>query len=137
MAKLHRVVLPVTHIDRIAAMYAELLESAGERISPGVHYFDCGGPILALYDQIADGVGWPHDRGNGQQFVQASIRVPELDWVYWRAQELGFERLSDLRRDTTYNERSCCFRDPCGNVIEFVEERTAFRGDGEFRPATG
>src|SRR4051794_37185880 len=129
MAKLHRVVLPVTHIDRIAAIYGELLELPGKRISPGLHYFDCGGPILSLYDQIADGVGWPHDRGSGDQLVQASISVPELDWVYWRAQELGFDRLSALRQNPINGERSCCLRDPCGNVIEFIEESTAFRGD--------
>ena len=137
MAKLHRVVLPVTHLDRIAAMYAELLESAGERISPGLHYFDCGGPILALYDQIADGVGWPHDRGSGDDFVQVSVTVPELDWVYWRAQELGFAQVTALSRDQIYGERSCCLRDPCGNLVKFVEESTAFRGDGKFRPAKG
>src|SRR5262245_37929922 len=107
MAKLHRVTLFVTHIDRIAAMYAAVLDSPGERISPGVHYFDCGGPILSLYDQIADGVGWPHDRGSGDLFVHACISVPDLDSVYWRAQELGFERLSALRQDSIYGERSC------------------------------
>jgi hypothetical protein len=136
MAKLHRIVLPVTHIDRIAAMYAELLELAGERISPGVHYFDCGGPILSLHDQIADGVGWTHDRGSLDQFVHACISVPELDWVYWRAQELGFDRLGAIHVEPMCGERSCCLRDPCGNVVELVEESTAFRGDGVFRPAS-
>jgi catechol 2,3-dioxygenase-like lactoylglutathione lyase family enzyme len=136
MAKLHRVVLPVTHIDRVAATYAELLESDGERISPGMHYFDCG-PILALYDQIADGVGWPYERGGEGEFVQVSISVPELDWVYWRAQELGFARLTALGRDPIYGERSCCLRDPCGNLVQFIEESTAFRGDGRVRPASG
>ena len=137
MAKLHRVALPVTSIDRIAVMYAELLESAGERISPGVHYFDCGGSILSLYDQIAEGIGWPHDRGNGDQFIQVSISVPELDWVYWRVQELGFARIAALGLHPIYGEKSCCLRDPCGNVVEFIEESTAFRGDGVFRPASG
>jgi hypothetical protein len=28
-------------------------------------------------------------------------------------------------------------RDPCRNVIEFIEERAAFRGDGLFRSAAG
>ncbi len=137
MAKLHRIVLLVTHIDRIAAMYAELLEASGERISPGVHYFDCGGPILALYDQIGDGVGWPHNRGSGDEFVYVSISVPELDWVYWRAQELGFARVTALSRNPIYGERSCCLRDPCGNLIQLIEESTAFRGDGRFRTASG
>jgi hypothetical protein len=53
--KLYRVILPVRGIDSAAAVYARLLEKPGARISPGRHYFDCGGTILACYDPVADG----------------------------------------------------------------------------------
>ncbi|HYT94736.1 MAG TPA: VOC family protein [Gemmataceae bacterium] len=136
MARLHRVVLPVSHIDQAVALYAELLEMSGERVSPGVHYFNCGGPILALFDPIADGIGWPiEEKELPNQYLY--IGVPELDWVYWRAQELGFKRLVALYRDPIYGERLCCLRDPFGNLISFVEESTLFSGDGVCRAAPG
>ena len=59
--RLYRVILPVESIERAADFYAELLGLSGERISPGRHYFDCGGTILACYDPVADG----DDRGDG------------------------------------------------------------------------
>jgi catechol 2,3-dioxygenase-like lactoylglutathione lyase family enzyme len=136
MAKLHRVVLPVSSIDQAVALYAELLEMSGERVSPGTHYFNCGGPILALFDPIADGIGWPIERKDlPQQYLY--LAVPELDWVYWRAQELGFERQLGIQRHPLYGERWCCLRDPFGNLVSFVEEATQFSGDGVCRPAPG
>ena len=56
-ARLYRVILPVDDIDRADRFYTELLGLAGERVSPGRHYFDCGGTILACYDPVADGDG--------------------------------------------------------------------------------
>lgn len=62
--KLYRIVVPVHGIDRAAAVYSQLLQAPGERVSPGRHYFDCGGTILTLYDPEADGDGeqggWRH-----------------------------------------------------------------------------
>ena len=48
-AHLFRVILPVTDIARAAAFWAAVFEAAGTRISPGRHYFQCGGTILACY----------------------------------------------------------------------------------------
>jgi hypothetical protein len=38
--------------------YSAVLEEPGMRISPGRHYFDCGGTILACFDPRADGDAW-------------------------------------------------------------------------------
>ena len=54
---LFRVILPVDEIDRAASFYAELPGLRGERVSPGRHYFNCRGTILACYDPVADGDG--------------------------------------------------------------------------------
>ena len=75
--RLYRVILPVESIERAADFYAELLGLSGERISPGRHYFDCGGTILACYDPVADG----DDRGDGwrhhfNQYVYFAVE----DW---------------------------------------------------------
>lgn len=55
-AALYRVSLPVPDIAQAARFYGEV-EAPGERVSPGRHYFDCAGTILALYDPVADGDG--------------------------------------------------------------------------------
>ena len=53
--RLYRVILPVRDIERAVQFYGKLLGLAGQRVSPGRHYFDCGGTILACYDPVADG----------------------------------------------------------------------------------
>jgi catechol 2,3-dioxygenase-like lactoylglutathione lyase family enzyme len=53
--RLYRVILPVADLERAAAFYATVFGTPGVRVSPGRHYFDCGGTILACYDQVADG----------------------------------------------------------------------------------
>jgi predicted enzyme related to lactoylglutathione lyase len=86
--KLYRVIHPVPDIDRAAAVYARLLDDPGERISPGRHYFDCGGTILACYDPVADGDGeqggWRH---HPSQYVY--FAVADLEAAYQRAEEVG------------------------------------------------
>ncbi|MDA8016526.1 MAG: hypothetical protein MPN21_03675 [Thermoanaerobaculia bacterium] len=57
MPKLFRVLLPVSDIERAASFYAAVLGQQGYRVSPGRHYFDCEGTILACYDPAADGDG--------------------------------------------------------------------------------
>ena len=52
--RLFRVIQPVDDIELAARFYAQLLGFAGERVSPGRHYFDCGGTILACYDPVRD-----------------------------------------------------------------------------------
>ena len=57
MPHLFRVIVPVRDINRAADFYGALLGEAGQRVSPGRHYFDCEGTILACYDPEADGDG--------------------------------------------------------------------------------
>jgi catechol 2,3-dioxygenase-like lactoylglutathione lyase family enzyme len=58
MAHLYRVILPVSDIERAAGFYAAVLGSPGRRVSPGRHYFECEGTILACFDPQADGDGY-------------------------------------------------------------------------------
>ena len=50
MPKLFRVILPVSDIALAEKFYSQILATPGKRISPGRHYFDCEGTILACYD---------------------------------------------------------------------------------------
>src|ERR1700704_4777369 len=57
-ARVFRVILPVSNINGAAAFYTAVLEQPGVRVSPGRHYFGCGGVILACFDPRADGDSW-------------------------------------------------------------------------------
>ena len=58
MAHLYRVILPVSDIEAACAFYAVVFAAPGTRVSPGRHYFDCEGTILACFDPQADGDGY-------------------------------------------------------------------------------
>lgn len=46
-------------VDRAAAFHEAVLHVAGHRVSPGRHYFDCEGTILACYAPKDDPFGNP------------------------------------------------------------------------------
>jgi catechol 2,3-dioxygenase-like lactoylglutathione lyase family enzyme len=128
--RLYRLILPVDDIDRAAKFYAALLEQEGMRVSPGRHYFGCGGSILALYNPAADGDATT-PRPN---FEHVYFSVADLDAAYQRAERLGglSSKMGDgnlpmgkiARRP--WGERSFYMHDPFGNPLCFVDEATLF-----------
>ncbi len=128
--RLYRVILPVSDIDAAAAFYAALLECAGERVSPGRHYFDLGGTILAVYDPGADGdalgEGW---RQHANQYVY--FAVDDLEAARERAQAAGAALAPEGIATMPWGERLFYARDPFQNPICLVDERTLFLGGGE------
>jgi len=130
--RLYRVILPVDDIERAAAFYSELLGDTGMRVSPGRHYFDCGGVILALFDPGADG-----DQVKARpNFEHVYFAVADLEAVHRRAERLGGLSAEtgdgDLPMGTIarrpWGERSFYARDPFGNPLCFVDENTLFTG---------
>jgi len=126
MTKLYRVILPVTDIERAATCYTQLLCSRGQRVSPGRHYFECGGTILACYDAAADGdrprEGW---RPHPNQYLYFS--VPDLAAALERASLAGCKIDSAIAR-MPWGETLFYARDPFENLICFVDEATVFTG---------
>ncbi len=124
--RLYRVIVPVNDIEQAASFYGALLEAAGERVSPGRHYFYCGGTILACYDPAADGdelgEGWRH---HINQYIYFSVE--DLEAIHARARELDAPAL-DAIAEMPWGERLFYARDPFGNPICFVDERTLFTG---------
>lgn len=126
MPHLFRIILPVTDIEQAAAFYGAVLGEFGERVSPGRHYFDCGGTILACYDPQADedplGGGW---RYHENQYLYFAVR--DLQETRDRIEQAGGQLLGEIEA-MPWGERMFYALDPFGGRISFVEEGTQFRG---------
>lgn len=128
MARLYRVILPVTDIERAALFYGELLNARGQRVSPGRHYFDCDGTILACYDPVADGDSlgdgfYPHFN----QYLY--FAVPDLEAAFRRAEAARCLELDEKIETMPWGERLFYAKDPFGNPICFVDDTTLFTGE--------
>jgi catechol 2,3-dioxygenase-like lactoylglutathione lyase family enzyme len=127
------VILPIADIDAGAAFYGTLLAQPGMRVSPGRHYFQCGGVVLALYNPAADGDA-TQPRPN---FEHVYFAVDDLDAVYARAVQVGglSQKTGDDRLpmgaivQRPWGERSFYMHDPFGNPLCFVDESTLFTGN--------
>jgi predicted enzyme related to lactoylglutathione lyase len=126
MPKLYRIILPVSDIERAAAFYSAVLGEAGQRVSPGRHYFECGGTILACYEPGADGDKPNKDwRFHPMQYLY--FAVPDLESVLARVQEAG-GKIDEGIATMPWGERTFYAQDPFGSLISFVDERTVFSG---------
>lgn len=125
-AELYRVIQPVNDIEAAARFYGAVLGVAGERISPGRHYFTCGATIRACYDPVADGdgagEGWRHHFNQYLYFA-----VADLEGALARVREARGEIEAEIET-MPWGERMFYPRDPFGNPISFVDARTLFRG---------
>ena len=127
--RLYRVILPVTDIERAVAFYGAVFETPGQRISPGRHYFNCGGTILACYDPVADGDdaegGWRF-----HPFQYLYFAVADLEATLARVRAAGGVVEGDIAT-MPWGERLFYARDPSGSQICFVDDRTLFTGESE------
>ena len=122
--KLYRVILPVSAIDDAARFYAAVLGLEGERVSPGRHYFDCEGTILACFDPRADGDDFDA-RPNPDHVYFA---VDDVESVHERCAEAGCAKLDAEIATMPWGERLFYATDPFGNPICFVDRATVFTG---------
>src|SRR5580658_5148796 len=127
--KIFRVIVPVSDIERAAALYGKLLGDPGRRISPGRRYFFCGEVILACFDPRADGDDFDA-RPNPDHLYIASI---DLEGAYARAAEAGAgpDRVPPGIESRPWGEPSFYITDPFGNPLYFVDEKTIFRSHAE------
>lgn len=125
--KLYRVILPVYDIEEAAKFYTHVFGISGTRVSPGRHYFDLGGTILACYDPKADGdelnEGW---RFHENQYIY--ISVSNLEEVHQKLKESTSKYLDVNISTMPWGERLFYANDPFGNPICFVDEQTVFKG---------
>ncbi len=136
MAHLFRVILPVSDIEAGASFFAAVLGSTGRRISPGRHYFDCEGTILACYDPTADGDGYTATPNPELIY----LAVSDLPAVYDACRGAGatFAQgnppsvgpLGEITK-RPWGEESFYMNDPFGNPICFVSRDSVFTGSAE------
>ena len=124
--QLYRVILPVNDIRAAKVFYEALLGLAGEMVSRGRCYFDCGGTILACYDPLADGDpmgdGWRH---HPNQYVYFS--VDDLEAAMAAAKAAGALEIEPIGR-MPWGETLFYAKDPFGNPICLVQRGTEFKG---------
>lgn len=133
MTKLYRVILPAGDLGRSVDYFSRVLNTPGERVSDGRHYFDCGGVILAcVVPESAEGA---HPNSDHVYFA-----VNDLEATRSRAEEAAAEGWGAIAEgemgeiaERPWGERSFYAHDPFGNPVCFVDERTLFTG-GRFVP---
>jgi len=124
MPRIFRIILPVSDIDHAARFYSALLVQSGQRVSPGRHYFTCGGVILACFDPRRDGDAF--DASPNPDHIY--FAVPDLEAVFNRARDLDCRKLDPQIKTRPWGERSFYAHDPFGNPLCFVDDQTLFTG---------
>ena len=119
-ARLFRVIVPVSSIDNAAVYYSAVLAQPGMRISPGRHYFDCGGTILACFDPRSDGDAWDATPNPDPVY----FAVDDLEACQVRASQQRNGSILQPIETRPWGERSFYCADPFGNKLCFVVERT-------------
>jgi len=131
-ARLFRVIVPVSDVERAVRFYGAVLGESGTRVSPGRHYFDCGGTILACFDPRADGDDY--EPAPNPEWLYLAVDDLEATHAACRAAGAAFAE-ADVHGDPAgeiatrpWGERSFYVRDPFGNGLCFVDSGTLFTG---------
>lgn len=133
MARLYRILVPVSDIDAAQQFYESVLGASGIRVSPGRHYFDCEGTILACFDPRADGDGYAA-RPNPEPLYLA---VENLEGTLEACKQAGARFSEDAPPGVgplgkiakrPWGEESFYVSDPFGNPLCFVSADSVFTG---------
>ena len=133
MARLYRVLVPVADIEAGQQFYERVLDAKGQRVSPGRHYFDCEGTILACFDPSADGDGYEAKPLPEPIY----LAVPDLEATYAACQDAGATFPDEAPpmvgpmgeiAERPWGETSFYASDPFGNPLCFVDRDTVFTG---------
>ncbi|WP_281986946.1 VOC family protein [Aquimarina aggregata] len=125
-AKLYRIILPVKDIDKAENFYSRVFGAKGIRVSPGRHYFNLNGVILACYDPEADGDNLSEWNFHENQYIY--IAVADLEKTRSIMKELDCYSLGEIET-MPWGETLFYANDPFGNPICFVDEETVFKGN--------
>ena len=128
--RLFRIILQVPDLDQAEEFYGKLLGDRGRRIPyASRHYIDCGPVILALVDPSVD------EESAKPLPDYIYFAVDNLEQVHERARSLNCLATEDIHGDSAgeiavrpWRERSFYVKDPWGNGLCFVDDKTLFTG---------
>jgi catechol 2,3-dioxygenase-like lactoylglutathione lyase family enzyme len=129
---LFRVIVQVGDIEVAAAFYARVLGIPGERVSPGRHYFPCGGTILACLDpsggeEGARPVPLPNDLYIAVDDLASVRALLVAAGGALQSGDVHGSPAGEVSR-RPWGEESFYARDPFGNPLCFVRRGTEFVG---------
>lgn len=124
-SRLFRVIVPVPDIEAAATFYSNVLGHPGRRVSPGRHYFGCGGTILACFDPRSDGDPWDAQPNPDHLY----FAVSDLETYLARVRAQPGSVVDREIETQPWGERSFYCRDPFANKLCFVDDRTLFTAD--------
>jgi catechol 2,3-dioxygenase-like lactoylglutathione lyase family enzyme len=132
MVHLYRIILPVRGIDRAAAFYAAVLGQPGTRVSPGRHYFDCEGTILACFDPTLEDGYAAVPNSEPIYFAVSDLRATfaacrTAGAAFDEGSPPGVGPLGEIARQP-WGEESFYVSDPFGNPLCFVAQGSEFKG---------
>ncbi len=124
--KLYRMIFPVEDINIAEKFYSEILKQKGLRVSPGRHYFNLRGTILACYDPKADGDKQGNWKFHENQYIY--ISVTNLESVRNEMKKFDCKFLGEIEK-MPWGETLFYANDLFGNPICLVDEKTIFTGN--------
>ncbi|MBE4907660.1 VOC family protein [Bacillus luteolus] len=122
--KLYRVIIPVSNIELATEFYQKILSMEGNRVSDGRHYFDCGGTILACFDPKADGDEFDARQNPDHIYLSTA----NLDEILTNIKNWDASLIVDPINTQPWGEKTLYAKDPFGNPLCFVDEKTVFKG---------
>jgi predicted enzyme related to lactoylglutathione lyase len=132
MVTVCRIVLPVDDIEADSVFYQAMFGLAGERVSPGRHYFSCGETVVSCYDWKAQGASAPPRRSSELVY----FGVTDIHACHTRALAAGARMDTAFRADIgplgsvalrPWGEVSFYATDLSGNKLCFVDSESVFR----------
>ena len=126
---LFRVMLEVSNLNAAVTFYSKVLGIEGRVLRGSRAYFDCGSVILAILDPTAGDVKPTPNAGD------VYFSVKDLESFHARARELGCLSKEEVHDESAgdivtrpWGERSFYVKDPWGNGVCFVDEKTLCTG---------
>lgn len=126
---LFRVMLEVSNLNTAVTFYSKLLGIEGRVLRGSRAYFDCGSVILAILDPT------PGDIKPTPNVGDVYFSVKDLESFHARARELGCLSKEEVHDESAgdivtrpWGERSFYLKDPWGNGVCFVDEKTLYTG---------
>ena len=126
---LFRVMLEVSNLNAAVTFYSKLLGIEGRVLRGSRAYFDCGSVILAILDPTPGEVKPTPNVGD------VYFSVKDLESFHARARELECLSKEEVHEESAgdivtrpWGERSFYVKDPWGNGVCFVDEKTLYTG---------